>query len=121
MSCSSYLAFQQVPDLLLDTLALSQQALVDGQALKPTFAAADIVDFGGAILNGATQEVLGVRPDVVALSLDCYTWVSVCLLSKEGAIGQHMTRRDNRWCCHCARRLVSLHVPSVNELIASFR
>ena len=66
-----YLAFEQVPDLLLHALTLSQQALVDCQSLETAFAAPHIVDLGCAVLDGTTEEILGVGPDVVTLSLHC--------------------------------------------------
>jgi hypothetical protein len=71
-----YLALKQISDLLLNTLCLSKQALVDCQPLETTFAAAHVVDLCRAILDSAAKQVFGVGSDVVALSLHCYTYVS---------------------------------------------
>ena len=67
----SYLAFEQRPDLILHALCLAQQALVDAQSLQTALAAAHIVDTRCAVLNGAAQQVLCVRPYIMALGLHC--------------------------------------------------
>lgn len=76
---SAYLALEQVSDLLLNALCFSKQAFLDRQSFKTAFASAYVVDFGCAILDAPTKQVLGVCSDVMALSLHCYTAVSTSL------------------------------------------
>lgn len=68
---SAYLTLEQVPYLLLDTFAFTQQALVDCQTFQTALAASHIVDFGCAILNGTSKKILSVCSDVVTLGLYC--------------------------------------------------
>lgn len=64
-------ASQQVTDLVLHTLRLTQQPLFNVQSFEPPFTAPDIVNTGCAILLRPSEEVIGVRLDIVALCLDC--------------------------------------------------
>lgn len=66
----TYLALEQRPNLVLHALCFAQQALVDVQPLQPPLATAHVVDLGGAIFDGASEQVFGVGADIVALSLD---------------------------------------------------
>jgi hypothetical protein len=51
----SYLAFEQVSDLLLHALSLSQKTLVDAQPLESPLSVAHIVHLGCAVFDGAPQ------------------------------------------------------------------
>ena len=50
-----YLALEQISNLLLNALCLSQQAFLHCQSLEATFAATYVVDFGGAILDSSAK------------------------------------------------------------------
>lgn len=69
----SYLALEQISDLVLDTLGFTKQAFVNGQPLETALSTPHIVDAGCAILDCASQEVFRVGPYVVTLGLHCQT------------------------------------------------
>lgn len=63
------LAFQQSPNLILDTLCLAQQPLVDAQSLQPALAATHIIHLGRTIFDCPPKQVFRIGPYVVALRL----------------------------------------------------
>jgi hypothetical protein len=54
----SYLAFEEISDLLLYALRLSKEAFVDAQPLKPSLPVTHIVYLCCAVFDGASEQVL---------------------------------------------------------------